>query len=97
MTPNPDQSQTNYNNNNNQNEQLPRVYIRLPYISKRGTDLIRNFRTKMLKLLNTPCNIIIYWDTMTTSCFVSCKDKTPKEFRVQSYISPLVQGALNPT
>ena len=46
-----------------------------------GTNLIRNFRTKMLRLLNTPCNIIIWWDTMTTSCFVSCKDKTPKEFQ----------------
>ena len=35
----------------------------------------------MLQLLNTQCNIISYWDTMTTSCFVSCKDKTPKEFQ----------------
>ena len=33
----------------------------------------------MLRLLNTHCNIIIYWDTVTTSCSVSCKDKTPKE------------------
>ena len=81
MTPNPDQTQTNYNNNDNQNQQLPRVYIRLPYIAKRGTDLLRNIRTKMLRLLNTPCNITIYWDTMTTSCFVSCKEKTPKEFQ----------------
>ena len=36
----------------------------------------------MLRFLNTPCNMIIYWDTMTTSCFVSCKDiKAPKEFQ----------------
>ena len=34
----------------------------------------------MLSLLNTPCNIIISWDTMTTSCFILCKDKT-KEFQ----------------
>ena len=76
-----DQTQTNYNNNDSQNQQLPRVYIRLPHVGKRGTDLIRNFRTKILRLLNTPCNIIIYWDTMTTSFFVLCKDKTPKEFQ----------------
>lgn len=79
MTPNADQTQTNFNNN--ENKQLPRIYIRLPYIGKRGTDLIRNFRTKILRLLDAPCNIIIYWDTMTTSCLVSCKDKTPKEFQ----------------
>ena len=78
MTPNPDQSQTNYNNSDNRNQQLLRIYVRHPYIGKRGTDLMQNFRTKMLRLLNTPCNIKIYWDTMTISCFVSCKDKTPK-------------------
>ena len=52
MTPNPDQTQTNYKNNDNQNQQIPRVYIRLPYIGKRtGTSLIRNLRTNMLTLL----------------------------------------------
>jgi hypothetical protein len=40
------------------------------------------YRTKMLRLLDTPCNIIIYptqWQQ--AQCFVSCKDKTPKEFQ----------------
>ena len=82
MTPNSEQTQGDSNKKDNQ--QLPKVYIRLPYIGKRGTDLIRNFRIKKLRLLNTPCNMKIYWNTMTTSCFVSCKDKTPKEF--QSFI-----------
>ena len=82
MTPNSDQTLGDCNKKDNR--QLPKVYIRLPYIGKRGTDLIRNFRTKMLRFLNTPCNIIVYWDIMTTSCFVSCKDKTPKE--IQSFI-----------
>ena len=79
MTPNSDQ--TLGDSSKKDIRQLPKVYIRLPYIGKRGTDLIRNFRTKMLRLLKTPCNIIVYWDTMTTSCFVSCKDKTPKELQ----------------
>jgi predicted RNA-binding Zn-ribbon protein involved in translation (DUF1610 family) len=28
-----------------------------------------------------PNKFIVYWDTTTTGCFVSCKDKTPKEFQ----------------
>ena len=79
MTPN--SHQTLGDSNKKDSRQLPKVYIRLPYIGKRGTDLIRDFRTKMLQLPNTPCNITIYWDTMTTSCFVSCNDETPKEFQ----------------
>ena len=72
MTPNSDQTQTSTNNNDN--KQLPKTFIQLPYIGKRGTDLIRNFGTKMSQLLDTPCNIIIYRETMTTRCFVSCND-----------------------
>ena len=79
MTPNSEQ--TKGDSNKKENQQLPKVYIRLPYIGNRATDLIRNFRIKKLRLLNTHCNIIIYWNTMTTSCFVSWTDKTPKEFQ----------------
>ena len=71
MTPNSDLTQGDSDQKDNQ--QLPKVYIRLPYIGKPGTDFIRNFRSKMLRHLNTLCNI--------TSFFVSCKDKIPKEFQ----------------
>ena len=50
MTPNSDH--TLGDSNKKDNRQLPKVYIRLPYIGKRGTELIRNFRTKMLRPLS---------------------------------------------
>ncbi len=33
------------------------------------------------RLLKEPCKFIIYRDNTTTGCFVSCKDKTPKDFQ----------------
>ena len=42
-------------NSEQTHETNPKIFIRLPFIGKRGTDLMRNFRTKMLRLLDTPC------------------------------------------
>ena len=60
---------------------LPKIWIRLPYIGKRGNVLIRNFKNKTSRLLKGPCKIITNWDTLNTNCFVSNKDKIPKHFQ----------------
>jgi hypothetical protein len=66
FTPKADQSYMSSNINN---------------IGKRGTDLMHKFKLKISRILKQPCSFIVYWDTTTTGCFVSCKDKTPKEFQ----------------
>ena len=69
--------------NSHDEETVPtrKVFVHLPYIGKRGTNLFHKFQTKVSRLLKEPCKFIIYWDNTTTGCFVSCKDKTPKEFQ----------------
>ena len=58
-----------------------KVFVRLPCIGKHGTNLFHKFRTKVSRLLKELCKFIIYWDNTTTGCFVSCKNKTIKEFQ----------------
>ena len=84
FTPKADQAYMSSNINNHiedQTEQVCKVYVRLPYIGKRGTVLMHKFKLKISRILKQPCKFIVYWDTTTTGCFVSCKDKTPKEFQ----------------
>ena len=63
-----------------QNDNLPKIWISLPFIGKHGTNLIRKFKRKVLPLLKIQCKFIVNWDTTTTNTFVSKKDKTPKKF-----------------
>ena len=63
-----------------QNDNLPKIWISLPFIGKHGTILIRKFKRKVLPLLKIQCKFIVNWDTTTTNTFVSKKDKTPKKF-----------------
>ena len=68
FTPRADQIYNNSkNNHHDQTVQFRRIFMR--------------FKLKVLRLLKQPCKFIIYWDNTTTGCFVSCKDKTPKEFQ----------------
>ena len=81
FTPRADQIYNNSKNNHqDQTVQFRKIFLRLPYIGKRGTDLIHRFKLKVSRLLKEPCKFIIYWDNATTGWFVSCKDKTSKEF-----------------
>ncbi len=50
-------------------------------MGKHGTELIHKFKPKILRLLKEQCKFIIYWHNTTTGCFISCKEKTPKEFQ----------------
>ena len=82
FTPRADQIYNNSkNNHDDQTVQFRRIFMWLPYIAKRGTDLIHRFKLNVSRLLKGPRKFITYWDNTTTGCFVSCKDKTPKEFQ----------------
>ena len=60
----------------------PKIWLRLPYIGKRGITLLQKFKKNLLRLIKRPCRLIVNWKTTTsTNCFLSCKDKTPKEYQ----------------
>ena len=50
-----------------QNDNLPKIWISLPFIGKHGTNLIRKFKRKVLPLLKNQCKFIVNWDTTTTT------------------------------
>ena len=62
-------------------EQLPTIWMRLPFIGKHGNILKKKFTKKTRRLLKGPCKFVINWRTTNYNCFLSCKDKTPDEYK----------------
>lgn len=59
----------------------PKIWIRLPFTGKYGNHLTRKFISRVNPLLNKPCNFIVNWKTTNSNCYLSCKDRTPKEYQ----------------
>ena len=75
-----------------QNDNLPKIWISLPFIGKHGTNLIRKFKRKVLPLLKIQCKFIVNWDTTTTNTFDRIwgrqnTQKIPKLCCVQIFLS----------
>ena len=62
-------------------EQLPTIWMRLSFIGKHGNILTKKFTKKTRRLLKGPCKFVINWRTTNYNCFLSCKDKTPDEYK----------------
>ena len=62
-------------------QNLPKIWIRLPFIGKYGNTLAKRFINKTRRLLKGPCKFILHWRTTQANCFLSCKDKTPNEYQ----------------
>ena len=60
---------------------IPKIWLRLPFIGKYGNTLTKRFKNKIRRLLKGPCKFILHWKTTQSSYFLSCKDKTPNEYR----------------
>ena len=58
-------------------QSLPKIWLRLPFIGRYGNTFINKTR----RLLKGPCKFILLWKTTQVNCFLSCKDKTPSEYR----------------
>ena len=57
---------------------LPRVWVRLPYLGKRGESLVKSCVSKIRRYLQNPIKFIIVYDTKKVSYFCSNKDKVPE-------------------
>jgi hypothetical protein len=51
---------------------------------KYGNILTKKFVNKTCRSLKSPCKFILNWQTTNSNCFLSCKDKTPDEYK--SYV-----------
>ena len=62
-------------------QSLPKIWLRLPFIGRYGNTLTKKFINKTRRLMKGPCKFILLWKTTQVNCFLSCKDKTPSEYR----------------
>ena len=57
-------------------DDLPKIWIRLPFLCRYGNILTKKFINKTHRLLKSLCKFILNWQTTNSNCFLSCKDKT---------------------
>ena len=59
------------------NDNLPKLWIRIPYLGKRTENLVNSCLKKIRRCLIHPVKFIIIYDTKKISYFISNKDKIP--------------------
>ena len=74
-------NQTDPANNNDETQQLPKTWVKLPFIGKRGKILVQQFKKILSRLRKSPGQLIVNWNTTNANFFLSCKDKTLKEYQ----------------
>lgn len=62
------------------------IQIQLPFIGKYCTFLIQRFKMKLSRPQISPCIFIVNWNTNTSGCCLSCKDRTPKQYQSSVYL-----------
>ena len=60
-----------------ENDTRAKVWVRVPYLGKRGETLVKNCLKKIQRCLTVPVNFIVIYDTKKCSYFLSNKDKIP--------------------
>ena len=63
--------------NQDTDDNLPKVWIRIPYLGSRGDFLLKSCLNKVQRFLSKPVKFITIYDTKKLSYFVSNKDKLP--------------------
>ena len=62
----------------NESDNIPKIWIPLPFIGKRGITLLNNCTKKLRRLIKQPVKFATLWNTTTTNAFLGVKDITPK-------------------
>ena len=70
-------STSNSNADSQTDENIVKVWIKIPYLGKRGENIIKSCTSKIQRFLTKPVKFIITYDTKRISFFVSNKDKLP--------------------
>ncbi len=73
------------------NDPVHTIWIKLPFIGKKGNFLIRNCTRKISRLLKRPVKFVNHWDVVESNTFTSQKDPTPKPYKssvVYKFVCP---------
>ena len=54
----------------NESDNIPKIWIPLPFIGKRGTTLLNNCTKKLRRLIKQPVKFATLWNTTTTNAFL---------------------------
>ena len=60
----------------NESDNIPKIWIPLPFIGKRGTTLLNNCTKKLRRLIKQPVKFATLWNITTTNAFLGVKDIT---------------------
>ena len=63
--------------NQDTDDNLPKIWIRIPYLGTRGDFLLKSCLNKVQRFLSKPVKFITIYETKKLSYFVSNKDKLP--------------------
>ena len=72
---------------------LPKVWVRLPYLGKRGESLVKYCVSKIRRSLQNPIIFIIVYDTKKFLIFVPTRTKFRSCLVVMSFMKSLVKNA----
>ena len=78
LTNNPTDLLTNNISHLNESDNIPKIWIPLPFIGKRGITLLNNCTKKLRRLIKQPVKFATLWNTSTANAFLGVKDITPK-------------------
>ena len=61
----------------NELDNMPKIWIALSFLGKRGTTLPVNYTKKLRHLIKQPVKFVTLWNTTTTNAFLNVKDYYP--------------------
>ena len=64
--------------NSSINDNLPKIWIRIPYLGKQSENLVKSCISKIRRQLTNPAKFVIIYNTEKVLYFTSTKDKIPK-------------------
>ena len=70
---------------------IPVIWVKLPFIGKKGCSLVRNCIRKISRLIKQPVEFVNHWETAECNIYTSQKDRTPKPYRssvVYKFVCP---------
>ena len=62
-------------------QDIPKIFVSLPYIGEQGENLAKRFVAKLRHLINKPVKIQTHWQTTKLSFFTNTKDPIPKQYQ----------------
>ena len=75
----------------NESDNIPKIWIPLPFIGKRGTTFTNNCTKKLRRLIKQPVKFATLWNTTTTNALLGVKNIIPKPLQssvVYKYTCP---------